>query len=416
MKYVIPLILALPAIGLADSDLVDVRDKSLDISCHQISEQNGAVQCSVQQPNLNLIDVFQIADPARLVMDLAERPKGVSHKKTARNTRTLAGVRTGWHPDKYRIVFDLNPDQKIKYTWRQDKNTVFLEVTPDGPTTIAAIASPEINVVRRLETEVEKPSEAIQTVKTTDIFPVEPAAAVAARSSVQSAESVTTAATTKLRKTDCTDPDSAACTPANSAPVEDASVVALNGVEGTDLVDTEKPTVVRPTELSKVAVVRNSIPAPENEAPILTQRQEIQAETIVESNAEEKPITAARARMNPTMLEKEKPALEGQVLHGISFSTSSDSENPVVHLKLTEKPHFNLSKLGPRTYRLRVLRCNIQDESLTLPFFPPHTFPRVSFLQAESGTDKVELTIGVERGTRLMAVSSDNGIDIKVIG
>jgi hypothetical protein len=154
-------------------------------------------------------------------------------------------------------------------------------------------------------------------------------------------------------------------------------------------------------------------------APTAREEDKPEAPSMVTVTSSANPI---RARLNPEHIPATVPdeidLQEGQFMRGIRFinpEKKTDVGEPTIELSLTKKPHFNLSKVGPRTYRLRIMKASVASDPLLLPFFPPHTFPKISFVQAKNESGKVTVTIGVERGTRLMTVSKEKKLLITIL-
>ncbi len=114
-----------------------------------------------------------------------------------------------------------------------------------------------------------------------------------------------------------------------------------------------------------------------------------------EPTAEQATTTAIIVAESP----QPEPSLpEGRALMKIVFR----SEKPAtVEFLLSKKARFTFVKKSLKEYQLTLHGCGAVEEHLLLPYFPPHTFPGVSFVQAKKQGDSLVLSLQTDHGTRL---------------
>jgi len=103
---------------------------------------------------------------------------------------------------------------------------------------------------------------------------------------------------------------------------------------------------------------------------------------------------------------------EGQRLIAIDFLSTSD-QPPLIKLSLVERTSYRLVRSRARIYTLFIPDCQIDEEYLELPYFPPQDFPGIRFVTAKQQEDDVEVTIGVDEGVRISSFVQDNDIFLR---
>jgi hypothetical protein len=106
------------------------------------------------------------------------------------------------------------------------------------------------------------------------------------------------------------------------------------------------------------------------------------------------------------------PASHTQSLKRISFLTPSKEKKPALRIALSRKASFSIVKKTSDTYRLIIPKCQLSEEHLSLPYFPPVDFKGLKYLQPRQNGKGATIEMVVERGYKINAVS--NGSDILV--
>ena len=97
-------------------------------------------------------------------------------------------------------------------------------------------------------------------------------------------------------------------------------------------------------------------------------------------------------------------------LSSIEFGTANNGDTQVLKIGLSSSASFNVAKTGSLEYRLIIADTSLGSRGLALPQFPPQEFEGLTVIQAAPFKDRVEVTIGVERGYRIVASSSGSEI------
>ena len=115
IRYILILLL-MPLLAQADNtEIASLSDRGLRMTC---AESADGTECTLRKRRLKVFNVFSLSNPSRLVVDVSRMPKGKSKYIQARAESTLTQVRTGWHPEKYRIVFDISSELS-SFSWEK---------------------------------------------------------------------------------------------------------------------------------------------------------------------------------------------------------------------------------------------------------------------------------------------------------
>ena len=91
-------------------------------------------------------------------------------------------------------------------------------------------------------------------------------------------------------------------------------------------------------------------------------------------------------------------------LQAISFAYEDPGHKPLLKLKLNNRAKYSMSKKTDRQYVLTIQKCAVAWPHLELPHFPPHDFKGFTMVLVDRDAGSLQVTIGVQRGTRLNAV------------
>jgi hypothetical protein len=301
-------------------------------------------------PKAKDLTPFEVENPRRLVLDLP-RKIGKFLKESnyiLNNSSCSKSIRIGGHPDKTRVVIDLNSNcdfqitkkpngLKIDFTvTNQQKNnvppgsSVTPTTTPKAVTTNTAIPSPTISA-----------------------SPVPATVATA----LVSATPTTVAMVTKIQS----DTPTATTTPTRTP--------------------TASPTV---TATSTSTATYTSTPEAQ--------------EAIATSIPSATPTNTIQA------------LLVGKVLEQISFFHDGDINQ--VKLGFSQRVSFKTVKDSTRKYKISIKDCLIARPGLTLPHFPPNDVVGFTLIQAVKEGADLNIYINVEDGIKINAANIDNSIVI----
>lgn len=130
------------------------------------------------------------------------------------------------------------------------------------------------------------------------------------------------------------------------------------------------------------------------------------------------PATPASAAEAPTVraLVAQVPLPAGrQTLVAIDFESVYFDQAQGFRLSLTLPPQFKLSKKSERSYSLLISDSIVGGDHLKLVHFPPQHLPGLTHVLAGQKGSDVEITIGVERGIRILAVARGTDILVRTI-
>ena len=97
----------------------------------------------------------------------------------------------------------------------------------------------------------------------------------------------------------------------------------------------------------------------------------------------------------------------------IVFGYDNTDSAPAAKIALTGRTEFKLSRKSDREYLLTISACKPAGDYLTLPQYPPRDFDGFTYLAAAGKNGAIEITVGVDRGTKLNAFAKDNELWLK---
>jgi hypothetical protein len=308
-------------------------------------------------------NAFFLDSPARLVVDVSGCKTRRSEKFSVPSDPQVSGIRVGAHSDKLRMVVDLTsatkPDFKVTVGSRQVTLTI-----SDG-------ASSEQNSDRK-----EPPMRAEPTTVPTSVPSASPEILPIQIELPQTA--VTSVPATTI------------------ATIAEPEVVSTTPVIAPSVSPTASP-----------SATSTALPSPKPTLkPVVTENRP--------SSAEPTPKPPA-----PTPIPRAAAAapLRGGIaylLTGYRFEYLEPGRVPILKI-LLNKPRANaqISKVGPKAYKIVVPSCTIAGKGLDLPQFPPADFLGFVMIAAKAVDDKTEITVSVEQGVTLGTFVRQNEIWVK---
>lgn len=137
-----------------------------------------------------------------------------------------------------------------------------------------------------------------------------------------------------------------------------------------------------------------SSPAPvEKTAPTITPTPLIQPPTDLTSALPGGPIAVAR----------------------FEFGYLPEDQSPVLKIGLSQRAEYKLSRSDQKTFQLIIPNSHLAGKYLTLPHFPPGDFTGLNSVQARPLRNDVEISIGVDLGTRLASFVKENEIWVRTL-
>ncbi len=97
-------------------------------------------------------------------------------------------------------------------------------------------------------------------------------------------------------------------------------------------------------------------------------------------------------------------------LNEIIFEELVPEKTNAVILKFSAKAPYKLIKKDDLLYTLKISNASIKQQNLKLVHFPPQEFVGFSYIQASQVGDSIEVSIGVERATKIAAISDGTSI------
>lgn len=360
---------------------------------------------------LDKMSVEIIENPLRLVIDLLGYSGSKNQSFTSKNNETIKSLRTGTHPDKTRLVVDFN-DTNIhskKADIRVEKELV------DNRTII------KFNLLKKEQQPLASPDNSAK--KLLEMSYPTPLQQESIATSIENTKNSETKLSSETAKKDSTP----LAGNSNITPT-----IALSNTAIANIATIVAPTPTN-TSLSKQhqTTPKTSI-ATLTATPTIT--ASITATKLTTSTATATPIATSNTpqtvppstpnqQLNitpqPTQIETaiaSATATKSQEIGQISFEYQQPDNLPLIKIRLSQKPVYKLAKHDDGVFLLSVQNCQIPQKSLTLPQFPPEDFVGFRFIRASVPNKACEISIGVDKGTRIAAFVKDYDILVRSIG
>jgi hypothetical protein len=310
------------------------------------------IQLVVSGTKIPTPDIFEIESPNRLVVDYPITGLRANRSLPIKIAGSLQTVRIAGHADKLRVVLDFGDSKIPPYL-----------LTEDGERSIVAVGDADQRAPQEIVVQRIVPS--ASPVAT-------PALSTAAAPPTRTSATGIVATAVPARE---------GTTKGSVPPQETAQ---------------EKPTLAPTSTPTKVPATVRATSTP---------------------TAQATPTTAVTPSPPPTLTASPTPASTTkpgvQQLQGIIFQLEETSRDPIIVLKMTERPAFRVSKKDERTFRISITGAALSRNSLSLPHYPPGDFAGFTMAIAAPNRDGIEVIISVDRGRRVTAVPRLNDIIVK---
>jgi hypothetical protein len=347
---------------------------SLGSATISVQKIGRATAVKLSAPTAISANAFYLGGPARLVVDVAGCKTRRSEKFSVASHPAVSGIRVGAHTDKLRMVVDLTantePDFKVAVSGREVTLTITDEAQSEErvervvptikPSAMPAQVQPVLPDAQPTEAQPTGAQAAETSVPTPTLAPIEVAPTV-------------TGVEAKVADTNM--PVDATVAPPTPEPSPSSSPTALPILKPTlkPLVPEVKPTVKEPIA---------------------------------------KPVAPG-----PTQTTSVASPMRGAItylLTGYRFEYLEPGRVPILKISLN-KPRANaqISKVGPKAYKIVIPSCGIGGKGLDLPQFPPADFLGFVMIAAKAVDDKTEITVSVEQGVALGTFVRQNEIWVK---
>jgi hypothetical protein len=396
--------------------------------------ESSFVVVKINVPVATRASSFVVSSPPRIVIDLEGTRIRKNSALPVPNNPILKQIRIGAHPEKLRIVLDVNSDPPPQYDLREDGRVVTIRLLEKGnaqslnrPSEIPATATTE--PIKQL-TDEKTPSPTA-----TPTLPVEPT--VVGTSTPVPAPSTTspprptvasTITITSLPTNLPLEPTEApTSTPAKESPT------ALPTPEKSP---TKEPTPTKTPVPTKTAIpTKTATPTktPTNTATAIPTKSPTTAPTVPPT---QNPLPSATATPDPKVLGLQAAqgtgGLVGDVaignaripmngtvgnkllVMGYRFDDLQPGRIPIIKISLVRpKIQVQMSKVDSKAYKIVIPGGGLATAQLALPQFPPADFVGFTMVSAQEFDNRAEITIMVEPGVTLGTFVRDNEIWVK---
>lgn len=139
--------------------LANLNSKDLKLRLSNLSPESASLTLS--RSNLAKLEIFKIADPARLVIDLAKFDLQIPRPITPNQNNFVTKIRLGSHSDKIRIVLDLVEPTELRFKIQETPNQILIILSTAVINDQLGTATPSPTVVES-STPVVSPAAPIQ--------------------------------------------------------------------------------------------------------------------------------------------------------------------------------------------------------------------------------------------------------------
>ncbi|MCO6429281.1 MAG: type IV pilus secretin PilQ [Deltaproteobacteria bacterium] len=150
----------LPVESAATRILATVEQDSIGIELLESGRSNHLVINAGESPDYV---VTRLSSPERLVIDLKSgQPSGLTRNFDASDTELLSRVRVGAHPDKTRLVLDLNEDRNVQHQVELVEGSIVVSLNPGSDSAQLAM---DLNSAMSAEVEPSAELPAVEAVQ-----------------------------------------------------------------------------------------------------------------------------------------------------------------------------------------------------------------------------------------------------------
>jgi hypothetical protein len=322
---------------------------SLGSAIITVQKIGRATGVKLSAPTAVTANAFYLDSPARLVVDVSGCKTRRSEKFSVASHPVVSGIRVGAHADKLRMVVDLTSSTRPSFT--------------------VAISGREVTLTIQDGAQREQYAEPVRA------------------TIVPSAQQAVSAPVVVVIPPPPAPPPLPTVTP--MAPVATAVAVETKVVS-----------------VSPTALPSNTPTALPSLTPTL--RPVVLEDSSAATGLSATPVAPTISPAPPMR------ATIAYLLTGYRFEYLDPGRVPILKI-LLNKPRANaqISKIGPKTYKIVIPSCGLGGKGLDLPQFPPADFLGFVMIAAKAVEDKTEITISVEQGVTLGTFVRQNEIWVK---
>lgn len=204
---------------------------------------------------------------------------------------------------------------------------------------------------------------------------------------------------------------------------ENEKTISLVINNNTTLALPQKPIITKKTTdivVNKKSGVTNIPKAEQLVKDKLVDQNIIQNDNIAKSNlriANNKENAKNPKKLNPIKEKRKNENSDAeQGLENIKFYFKKEKKTPLVRFIMVKKPAYTLKKKDSKKYILTIDDANIRWPHLELPQFPPRDFRGFTMIMPERKNGRLEISIGVERDSKVSSFTKDNEVWLKIDG
>jgi len=410
--------------AFAEKRLLELKDGNIHLKLESdVTGQGTGLKFEIRSPNVAVIDVFNLENPNRIVVDLKKIKFKRNHTMPIKGDPVIKALRTGKHPDKSRVVLDVASNELPEYSWSESSKQFTLLIRTLSDKRVAS----------------DRPAESTSEIKETvtepiqDVIPREPDFVV--NVAKKKVESVKIIQGTRLEQPKVEKPlKTEVAVPKEDKIAQPATIVKENVKENKVDANLKAPVIEPVNSVTEDSTEEQVAAAGKlKDVPAIADKASEYPKKIVRPAVEQPEESRAANKAQPpkhrtiisTPAEARSHRLEGgelifegegpQTLEDIKFYYQKPNNVPLLRIVLAKRPKFTLVKKGEKLYHLTIPNCAIKWSHLELPQFPPHDFKGFSLVMAEMLGKNMTLSIGVERGARVTAFGKNNEIWIKAV-
>ena len=413
-------------------------------------DQNGAqsfILVKIMVPSDAKASTLMLSDPPRLVVDFEGLELKKSENLQPPKNGAVKQIRLGAHPDKLRVVLDLNADSPPQYESKAGSRQVLLRIAESSGTQPSApAAAPQQNPTAIPATPTLKPVAATAIPATPTSVPATPTkvAATPTKAPATPTIAVPTATPTKAPTDTATtvptpppvataDTATARNTPAPKLPTMSEEDVGITLGDSADEKEIEAALEQEVANASKSIALGTPIqeeesadqdgsedvdePAAEEEVapeiPAKTSTKIVEKSLTTATPAAAAPKTGATVEPAKGLRPNAVPTapITSFTVDKATFDTLQPGHQQAFRVTINQPgAQAQVSKVDATTYKIAISSCGLGSLGLALPQYPPSDFTGLGMVSVKSIGDTVEITAHVQPGTSLITLMRDKDL------
>lgn len=321
--------------------------------------------------------VFKLEAPARIVIDI-DNFKQSKNINLEPKLKIISKIRIGVHPEKIRIVLDLDSSSVPNYDLQTSQATDALNISINFDQTTQAANSPSL----ANKTSLTQPVEIIHAQKVAQN---------------QEAENAIIKAPIHIAKIPTQSLKDLEQTHKIEQPtlIQEQSDSTINQ-EANDLDSTPTTQAIEPDYKIDNALIQNT-------------------EEVVSLIAQPKATPKPEAQIKESKSTKIQTSNSQQVITAVKFDYYLANKTPVIIISTKNRPLFELKRKDQHSFVLEIANATLIDGYLSLVQYPPNDFKGITFMKPEKTNLGIEILIGVEEGVRLASYAKGYEILVKAL-